>query len=550
MRDAVPVHAVTRRLSDVAAAYGTVLRNPSLRRLQIVYGTSVVAEWGFLVALSVYAYDVRGATGVGIVGVVRMVPAALATPFAAVLSDRFRRELVLLWIELGSAIVMAGAAVAYFAGPAEIVIYALAGLLAIMATVLRPTVAALLPSLATTPAELVAANAASLTTESLGTLAGPLLAGLVVATTNAGVVFAGAAGIYAVAVILVRLVRVEGPLLPIRTGKPTQELFEGFRVVAQDPRPRLLVGLFAAQTLVRGSLNVLIVVIAFRLLHAGGSWVGFLTAALGAGGLLGAFASVALTGRRLAAPFGVGLLLWAIPIAALGLWPNKVWALFMLALVGVGNSLEDVGGFSLLQRIIHDEVLARVLGVMWGMAMAGVAIGSVVGPPLVDAAGIRGAAAATGLFLALVVALSWRRLVSIDRAVAAPTQELDALDKVPIFRSVSVVAKERLATSLVLLSYPAGTAIVREGETGDRFYILVDGEIEATERGRPAGRGSLDYFGEIALLRDIPRTATITAKTAIRLYALERDDFLAAVTGYSGAMEAGEAVVAERLAPA
>ena len=550
MRDAVPVHAVTRRLSDVAAAYGTVLRNPSLRRLQIVYGTSVVAEWGFLVALSVYAYDVRGATGVGIVGVVRMVPAALATPFAAVLSDRFRRELVLLWIELGSAIAMAGAAVAFFAGPAEVTIYALAGLLAIMATLLRPTVAALLPSLATTPAELVAANAASLTTESLGTLAGPLLAGLVVATTNAGVVFAGAAGIYAAAAILVRLVRVEGPLVAIRTGKPTEELFEGFRVVAQDPRPRLLVGLFAAQTLVRGSLNVLIVVIAFRLLHAGGSWVGFLTAALGAGGLLGAFASVTLTGRRLAAPFGVGLLLWAIPIAALGLWPNKVWALFMLALVGVGNSLEDVGGFSLLQRIIHDEVLARVLGVMWGMAMAGVAIGSVVGPPLVDAAGIRGAAAATGLFLALVVALSWRRLVSLDRAVAAPTQELDALDKVPIFRSLSVVAKERLATSLVLLAYPAGTAIVREGETGDRFYIVVDGEIEATEGGRPAGRGSLDYFGEIALLRDIPRTATITARTAVRLYALERDDFLAAVTGYSGAMEAGEAVVAERLAPA
>ena len=400
MRDAVPVHAVTRRLSDVAAAYGTVLRNPSLRRLQIVYGTSVVAEWGFLVALSVYAYDVRGATGVGIVGVVRMVPAALATPFAAVLSDRFRRELVLLWIELGSAIAMAGAAIAFFAGPAEVTIYALAGLLAIMATLLRPTVAALLPSLATTPAELVAANAASLTTESLGTLAGPLLAGLVVGTTNAGVVFAGAAGIYAVAAMLVRLVRVEGPLVPIRAGKPTEELLEGFRVVAQDPRPRLLVGLFAAQTLVRGALNVLIVVIAFRLLHAGGSWVGFLTAALGAGGLLGAFASVALTGRRLAAPFGVGLLLWAIPIAALGLWPNRVWALFMLGLVGVGNSLEDVGGFSLLQRIIHDEVLARVLGVMWGMAMAGVAIGSVVGPPLVDAAGIRGAAAATGLFLA------------------------------------------------------------------------------------------------------------------------------------------------------
>lgn len=539
-----------RRLSDVAAAYGTVLRNPGLRRLQMVYGTSIVAEWGFTVALAVYAYDVRGATGVGIVGVVRMVPAALATPFAAVLSDRFRRELVLLWIEVASAAGMAGVAVAYFAGPSEVVIYVLAGLLAILATLLRPTVAALLPSLATTPDELVAANAASLTTESLATLAGPLLAGLVVGTTSAGVVFAGAAGIYAVAAVLVGLVRVERPLVLVRAGKPAQELLGGFRVVAQDPRPRLLVILFAAQTLVRGSLNVLIVVMAFNLLHAGGSWVGYLTAALGAGGLVGAFASVALIGRRLAAPFGIGLLLWAIPIAALGLWPNKVAALVLLAVVGVGNSLEDVGGFSLLQRIIHDEVLARVLGVVWGLAMAGVAIGSVLGPPLVDAAGIRGAAAVTGLFLALVVLLSWRKLVSIDRTVAVPAAELDAIEKVPMFSGLSVVAKERLAASLIPLSFASGADIVTEGETGDRFYIVVDGQIGATEHGAPAGRGSLEYFGEIALLRDVPRTATITARTDVRLYALERDDFLAAVTGYSSAMEAGEAVVAERLVPA
>jgi MFS family permease len=546
----VQVHAVRRRLSDVAAAYGTVLRNPSLRRLQIVYGTSVVAEWGFLVALSVFAYDVRGATGVGIVGVVRMVPAALATPFAAVLSDRFRRELVLLWIELASAAAMAGAAVAFYAGPLEVLIYALAGLLAIFSTLLRPTVAALLPSLARDPGELVAANAASLTTESLGTLAGPLLGGLVVGTTDAGVAFAGAAGIYVVAAVLVRLVRVERSVIPIRAGKPGEELLGGFRVAAQDPRPRLLVGLFGAQALVRGALNVFIVVIAFRLLDAGASWVGYLTAALGAGGLIGAFASVTLTGRRLAAPFGVGLLLWGLPIAALALWPNKIWALLMLAIVGVGNSVEDVGGFSLLQRIIHDDVLARVLGVVWGMAMAGVAIGSLVGPPLVHAVGIRGAAAVIGLSLTLVVALSWRRLVAIDHAVVVPEAELTALERVPIFRALSVVAKERLATSLQLVSYPAGTVIVREGEIGDRFYIVLDGELRATQGGRPGWKGSPHYFGEIALLRDIPRTATITARTDVRLYALERDDFLAAVTGYSGAMEAGDAVVAERLAPA
>jgi CRP-like cAMP-binding protein len=117
-----------------------------------------------------------------------------------------------------------------------------------------------------------------------------------------------------------------------------------------------------------------------------------------------------------------------------------------------------------------------------------------------------------------------------------------------MFRGLSVVAKERVAASLIPLSFPAGAEIVTEGETGDRFYIVVDGQIGASERGRPAGRGSLEYFGEIALLRDVPRTATVIARTPVRLYALERDDFLAAVTGYSGGPEAGEAVVAERLA--
>ena len=409
---------MTRRLGEVAAAYGTVLRNPALRRVQIVYGTSIVAEWGFVVALAVFAYDIRGATGVGIVGVVRMVPAALATPFAAFLSDRFRRERVLLWIELACAAAMAGAAAAFFVGPAELLIYALAGLHAIFSTVMRPTVAALLPSLAATPAELVAANAASLTTESLGTLAGPLLAGLVVGTTNAGVVFAGAAAIYAVAAVIVRLVRVERPLVPLRAGKPSRELLGGFRVVAQDPGPRLLVGLFSssgpfagrAQRPDRGHC----LPPAPRRCDLGRVpdrrdrrrrtcrcvRLGYAHRAAAGGSV-----------RHRVASMG-------IPIAALGLWPNKIWALVMLALVGIGNSLEDVGGFSLLQRIIHDEVLARVLGVVWGLAMAGVAIGSVVGPLLVDAVGIRGAAAATGLFLAGVVLLSWRRLVSIDRAVA------------------------------------------------------------------------------------------------------------------------------------
>lgn len=542
------MRTVARRLSEAAGAYRTVFRNRPLRLVQFAYGASITAEWGAVVALAVFAYQIRGAVGVGIVGLVRMLPAAIATPFAAVLADRFRRERVMLWIELAAAAALAASAGGFFAGRAEVPIYAFAGLLAVFSTLLRPTLAALLPSLATTPEELIAANGASLTTESLGTLAGPLLAGVIVAAASAGVVFAVAGGLYLVAAALVYRVRVEGPPATADVRNTGQELLGGFRVVAQEPHPRLLVLLFAAQTLVRGSLNVLIVVLAFSLLHAGGSWVGYLTAAIGAGGLIGAFGSLALAGRRLAVPFGIGLLLWALPIAALGLWPNKVSALVLLAVVGVGNSLEDVGGFTLLQRIVRDEVLARVLGVLWGLAMAGVGIGSVLAPPLIHAIGSRWAAGATGLFLAAVVVLAWPRLVSIDRSTAAPLEELAAIGKVPMFRGLSVAAKERVAASLIPLRFPEGSVIVKEGEIGDRFYIVMDGELDVVEAGRPAGRGSPGYFGEIALLRDVPRTATVTARTPVRAYALDRDDFLAAVTGYAAGREAGDAVVAERLA--
>jgi MFS family permease len=541
--------ALGQRIAEAGAAYRTVFRNPPLRNVQLAYGASITAEWAATVALAVFAYEERGAVGVGIVGVVRMLPAAVATPFAAVVSDRFRRERVLFWVEVAAAATLAAAAVVFFAGRSEVAIYALAGVLTVFSTLLRPTLAALLPSLARTPQELIAANGAALTTESLGTLAGPLLAGVIVAAADPGAVFAAAAGAYLVGAALVQAVRVEGRIEPGGAEvRPGQELLGGFRVVAQEPHPRLLIGLFSAQTLVRGALNVLIVVLAFGLLHAGGSWVGFLTAALGAGGLIGAFASVALAGRRLAVPFGVGLLLWGLPIAALALWPNKAAALVLLAVVGIGNSFEDVGGFTLLQRIVSDDVLGRVLGVLWGLAMAAVGVGSVLAPPLIHAIGSRGAAAAIGLSLALVVLLAWPRLLSIDRSTAAPVRELAALEKVPMFDGLSVAAKERVARSLIPVSLPAGSVIVREGEIGDRFYIVEDGELEVVEAGEPAGRGSPDYFGEIALLRDVPRTATVTARTPVSLYALDRDHFIAAVTGYAGGREAGEAVVAERLA--
>jgi CRP-like cAMP-binding protein len=89
---------------------------------------------------------------------------------------------------------------------------------------------------------------------------------------------------------------------------------------------------------------------------------------------------------------------------------------------------------------------------------------------------------------------------------------------------------------------------MRKGEPGNRFYVIADGEVEVTRDGRPVARlGPGAYFGEIALLRDVPRTATVTATTPTTLLVLERADFLEAVTGHPVAREAADVTIRERL---
>jgi MFS family permease len=324
-------------------------------------------------------------------------------------------------------------------------------------------------------------------------------------------------------------------------------LAAGFRAIASAPRARLVVSLIFAQAFVRGCLNVLIVVAAFRVLDAGGEAVGYMTAALGVGGLLGAVGAMTLGGRRLAVPFGVALVFWGLPIMLIGPWPELVAAILLLTVVGAANSVEDVAAFTLLQRLVPDRVLTRVLGVIWSLAMAGVALGSIAAPVVIDAIGPRPAFVAVGAILPLLALLAYRRLVEIDRAVV-PAPELALIQQVPMFAPLSVAGKERVAANLVQQSVAPGEVVIRAGETGDRFFIVGDGELEISADGlrRIARKG--DYFGEIALLRDVPRTATVKALVDTRLYALQREDFLAVVTGHEAARAAGHAVAEERLA--
>jgi hypothetical protein len=380
---------------------------------------------------------------------------------------------------------------------------------------------------------------------------GPLVAGVLISVADVGVVFALGAVAFLAAGLLFGRVVVEGR---VRTTAPAavesvrEALLAGFETCLRGQKPRLVVGLVVAQAFVRGCLNVLIVVTVFRLLDAGPGAVGYMTAALGVGGLIGAFGALTLVGRRLAVPFGLALVFWGLPIALVAPRPYLAIALVLLAIVGAANSVEDVAAFTLLQRIVPDDVLTRVLGVLWGLAMGAVALGSIAAPSVVEAIGPRPALVVVGAILPVLTIATWRRLVDIDRTVAAPYAELALIDSVPMFAPLSIAAKEHMAATLSAVSVAAGDVVIRAGDRGDRFYIVADGELEVLAVGLHVTAIEGDYFGEIALLRDVPRTATVRAVTDSQLYALERDDFLAAVTAHSAVRAASDVVVEERLA--
>jgi MFS family permease len=533
--------------SPLAAA----VRNENVRRVQLAWGAANGAEWAHFVALGIFAYDQGGAAAVGVAGLVRLLPAAVVAPFAASLGDRFRRERFLLVLALVGAAALAGTAAAAFADRTWLV-FALAAVVGLSSTLIRPALQALLPSLARTPEELIAANGATSTIESLGTLVGPLVAGVLVAISGVGIVFACGAGALVAAAVLLARVKVEGRLELAHAGddeSARRMIVRGFRVIATAPRARLLVGLVAAQTFVRGCLNVLIVVAVFRVFEGDGADVGYLTAAIGAGGLAGAVGAMALEARRLALSFGLALVFWGVPLVLIAPRPDFAAAIVLLAIVGAANSVEDVAVFTLLQRLVPDDILTRVLGVLWGLAMGAVALGSVVAPVLVEAVGPRAAFLAVGSILPLLTLLAYRRLTEIDSAVA-PAPELDIIRRVPMFAPLPIATKERVAASLVTVAVSAGEPVITAGATGDRFYIVGSGVLDIDADGRHGTARSGAYFGEIALLRDVPRTATVTAAEDSVLYALERDDFLAAVTGHPGARAAGREVVEARMAGA
>jgi len=537
------------RMRDSFRALRDVFRNRALRQLQLAWAGSIIGSWAYTVALVVYAYDQGGASAVALVAVIRWVPAAIASPFAAILGDRYPRVRVMLGADLLRASALGAMAACVVTDAPAAIIYVLATVVAVLATVFDPAQSALIPSLARTPEELTAANVSSSTLESLGFCVGPALGGILLTLTNVWVVFVVTAATFLwSALMLAPLLRASEPPLTHERPKLLEETTAGFRAIGSDPRLRLVIGVFGAQTLVNGAFGVLIAVSAFRLLDLGSGGVGYLWAAVGVGGLIGGAFSLALVGhRRLATTFGIAVAGTGGPLLILGVLPRTGAALIAFGLIGFANIICDVSGFTILQRGTPSEVLSRVFGVLHSLVYATLGLGAVLAPPLIHAVGVRWTLAIVGSLLPVLSLLTHTSLTKLDTEPGDP-HRLQLLQAIPIFSPLSPPVLERLAAELTPVRALENEEIIREGDHGDRFYVVSSGEVEVLVDGQPPRReGAGSYFGEIALLRDVPRTATVRAATDVELFALDRDEFLPAVTGHSGSVQAAEAVIGSRL---
>jgi predicted MFS family arabinose efflux permease len=539
---------------ETLRALRDVLANPALRRLQVAWAASMTGSLAFLVTLSVVAYrDGGGATGVGLLMLLRMVVSAVASPFTAILADRGSRRRVMITTDLLRAALVLVLSWFVHASAGVVLIFATACLIAIVTTAFRPAQASLLPALARTPEELTAANAIAITIESAAIFVGPGIGGLLLAVSGPGVAFAVCAAVFVWSAGLIALVP-EPARAPAATDAGGGEGFigtvsAGVRTLVRTPLLATVVGVYALQAVVAGALAVFTVVLALQTLHIGNAGVGYLDSAFGVGGILGGVGAAALArGRRLALAFAVGVLVWGVGIALVGIASSTVVVCLLLAGVGAGNTVVDVAAITLLQRSAPADAIGRVFGVLESIMLASIGAGSILAPALIAVLGVRTTIVATGLTLPVAVLATGRWLIRLDTVPEAAQAHVRLLRELIVFAPLSQPALEQIAAHLVPVAVPAGTAVVREGDPGELFYIVEEGALAVTVAGEarpPIHPGG--FFGEIALLRDTPRTATVTATDDCRLLTLGREQFLAAVTGHAETAAAADLVVSRRL---
>jgi MFS family permease len=534
-------------------AFRSLTGNTALLRVLAAYLMFILTEYAVWIAMLVYAYSRGGAAVAALVAVAQLAPAAVVAPVVASVADRRSPVVLLAGGYLAQAVAMAGAAVAIGAG-APLVAYAAAVVAATAVVTTRPAQSALIPSLAATPDQLTAANVVAGWLEAAGAAAAGLLAGVLISLAGVGSVFAVCAGLGLVAVLLVAGRGWAGRVGARAAEEPDADaaaggIGEGLRLAAREPRLRLMLALLTADAVVLGALDLLVVILALTVLGRPPGWAGYLEFAFGAGAVLAATVSAVLVGRRLGGPILAAALVFSGALAAVAFGPDLAGTVALLAVAGAGHCLLGVATRTLLQRSVPPRLIGRIFGVLEGFTMAGLAVGALLVPALVHAGGSRLAVLGVAAVLPLAALAGGRALFRLDAGTAVPVVEIALLRSLPLFAELPAPAIEGLAAALRPVQLSAGTVLIRQGDPGDAYFAIAAGELDAVQDGQFLGRyGRGEGVGEIALLRAVPRTATVTARTAATVYRLDRDLFLTAVTGHAPTRRQADRIAAARLA--
>jgi CRP-like cAMP-binding protein/predicted MFS family arabinose efflux permease len=526
-------------------------KNTKLHRLVVGRLLASLAEWMWSTVASVFAFTLDGVGAVGAISVAAVLPAALVSPALGYVIDRYPHERILAWV-FGlrfAAVAVTGISAAFF--PSVPVLVTVAAVEGAASMFVRPTTAALLPCITQRPDDLVRAHAALGTTDKVGVLIGPVAGGLMLAWTSPGIAFAVAAALALGSVAAVMTVPVHGTdLFPGATGEGVRhalgETAKGFRTVA-GPNLRWITLVAALGFAMLAASEVFVVPLAIDLLHWGEAGPGVLTASIAGGGLLGGLVLGAIGKRRLGPWFAVAGATMALALILMAAAPQDVVVLAACVAFGAGSALVMMASQVQIQSLVPLSGGGGVLGTVEGLGQFAMAMGVWITARVIEGWSLGTSLLTLAVFAVVGTLGVTRSLLRTDAKVAATRQRVDALDEIALFAPLTNVLRERIASQIHTAEAAAGEVVMYQGEYGDSFYIVKSGTLDVCVDGHHVrSLGPDDFFGELALLRDIPRTATVRASSDCRLWVLPRRAFLTVLTGFDSTGHTIDAASTER----
>lgn len=516
-----------------------------MRRALLAYFAFSSVEWAVWIVVLVYARGQGTASTVGLVAVAQLVPAALLAPSLASLVDRLPRSVAPLFAYGVVAASLAATAMAMLAGASFWMVVGAAVTTNVLVGLARPAHHSLTPCLASGPSELVAANVVTTASEGLGLFLGPAVVGIAMSLWSTGAALMVCVGILVIAMALTAGLSTTRLTLPSDGEHVDDGLRAGMRSFRSNRPSRMPILIGGVQGIVEGAVDVLIVLLAIDVLALGEGGAGYLNSLVGVGAIVGGLASSLLVGRsRLSPPMVISGLLTGGAMILIGVLPAA--ALF-LAVAGIGYSVTAVASRTLLQRLSPVSAVGRMFGILESVTLVGLAIGAVLAPLVADWLGVEVAFAVFGGVLPVALVLTWPRLRVADAAGSVPLHTVRALQGVEAVAGLDPDALEAMARGARVLDAQPDQPVVVEGETGTEMYVIDSGALEVTREGRKVAiLAPGDIFGEIALLEESPRIATVTATEPTVLVAVTREGFRAALSTDPGFRHAVEVLAAAR----